>query len=87
MLDQLITLLEQNEMFTPSTLNEYWDGTVLTVQLTFLSVVIGFFLAVPLAIMRTSQYVWLSRGIWVFTYVFRGTPLLIQLYLIYYGVT
>ncbi|SQD78201.1 ABC transporter permease [Moritella yayanosii] len=87
MLDQLIALLEQNEMFTPSTLNEYWDGTVLTVQLAFLSVVIGFFLAVPLAIMRASQYVWLSRSIWLFTYVFRGTPLLIQLYLIYYGVT
>jgi arginine/ornithine transport system permease protein len=87
MFDQLSILLEQNEMFTPGTLLQYWDGTVLTVQLTFISVIIGFFLAVPLAIIRTSDYVWLSRSIWLFTYIFRGTPLLIQLYIIYYGVT
>ena len=87
MLEQLNALLAQNEMFTPATLAEYWQGTVLTVQLTFISVVLGFFIAVPLAVIRASQWRWLSRAVWLFTYVFRGTPLLIQLYLIYYGVT
>lgn len=87
MFEQIIALLEQNEMFTPETIAEYWDGTVLTIQLTFLSVVLGFFLAVPLAIIRTSNKRWLSRSVWLFTYVFRGTPLLIQLYIIYYGVS
>jgi len=87
MLEQITEILSGNEMFTPATLAEYWQGTVLTVQMTFLSVVIGFFIAVPLAIIRASHLVWLSRFIWFFTYIFRGTPLLIQLYIIYYGVT
>lgn len=80
-------LLAQNEIFTADTLYQYWDGFVLTTQLTFVSVLIGFFLAVPLAMIRISHYKWLSRAVWLFTYIFRGTPLLIQLYIIYYGVT
>lgn len=86
-MDALIAILENNDIFTPRTLLHYWDGFVTTVQLVFLSLVIGGVLAVPLALMRSSSNPWLSRPVWVYTYVFRGTPLLIQLYLIYYGVT
>ncbi len=65
----------------PSLLN----GLVLTVQLTVISVPIGLCLALPLGIIRASSNSWVSRLIYLYTYVFRGTPLLIQLFLIYYG--
>ncbi len=86
-MDALIALLESNDIFTPNTLMQYWGGLVTTVQLVFLSLVIGGVIAIPLAIMRASENPWLSRPVWVYTYVFRGTPLLVQLYMIYYGVT
>jgi arginine/ornithine transport system permease protein len=43
-------------------------------------------MAVPLAIGRGSSRRWISVPIFLYCYVFRGTPLLVQLYLIYYGV-
>ena len=78
--------LDQNDIFTTMTLLEYWTGLVHTVQLVFLSLLIGLVVAVPLAILRTNPRWWVSGPIWVYTYLFRGTPLLIQLYIIYYGV-
>lgn len=77
--------LSHNDIFTPATFAQYWQGLVQTVQLVFVSLVIGIVLAVPLAIGRASGRIWLSGPIWVYTYVFRGTPLLIQLYIAYYG--
>lgn len=79
-------LLSGNEIFVGSTIMEYWGGLVTTVQLVFLSLVLGLILAVPLAIFRTSRNPLINGPIWLFTYVFRGTPLLIQLYIIYYGI-
>ncbi|MCG6659140.1 ABC transporter permease [Halomonas campisalis] len=79
-------LLDGNLIFTPQTLGYYWDGLVVTVQLVFVSLLIGLVLAVPLAIGRSSGRRWISLPIYAYTYVFRGTPLLIQLYIIYYGV-
>ncbi|MEP1703544.1 MAG: ABC transporter permease subunit, partial [Marinobacter sp.] len=37
------------------------------------------------AIMRTSKNPLINGPVWFYTYIFRGTPLLIQLYIIYYG--
>ncbi|GAA3928780.1 ABC transporter permease [Litoribacillus peritrichatus] len=85
-MESLIALLEQNEIFNPQTLLHYWDGLVMTVQLVFLSLVVGALISVPLAVLRSSDNPWISKPIWVYTYIFRGTPLLIQLYIIYYGV-
>ncbi|MGJ7459783.1 ABC transporter permease [Halomonas sp. MA07-2] len=79
-------LLAGNAIFTAQTIGYYWDGLVTTTQLVFLSLVIGLVLAVPLAIGRSSGRRWISLPIYLYTYVFRGTPLLIQLYIIYYGV-
>jgi arginine/ornithine transport system permease protein len=78
-------LLAANDIFTLATFGEYWKGLVATVQLVMLSLVIGLILSFPLALIRASDKVWLSRPIWLFTYIFRGTPLIVQLYLIYFG--
>lgn len=50
-----------------------------------LSLAGGLLLAVPLAVVRTVFLGWPSRLVWLYTYVFRGTPMLVQLFLIYYG--
>ncbi|KEZ77476.1 ABC transporter permease [Salinisphaera hydrothermalis] len=84
-LAQVAPFLSHNTIFTPATLAAYWGGMVTTVQLVFISLVIGIVLAIPLAIGRASHRVWISGPIWFYTYVFRGTPLLIQLYIAYYG--
>ncbi len=61
------------------------EGTWITIQITGLSVLIGLCLAVPLALMRVSR----NPALWVPVYggifYFRGTPLLVQIFLIYYG--
>ena len=61
------------------------DGALITIQITGLSVLIGFLLAIPLAIMRVSRLRILWMPVYVFTFYFRGTPLLVQMFLIYYG--
>lgn len=86
LMTQLEALLADNSIFTLQTLSYYTQGLTVTVQLVFLSLLIGLVLAVPLAIGRSSKRLWLKWPIFAYTYVFRGTPLLIQLYLIYYGV-
>ena len=86
LLDRLDGLLANNSIFTLQTLSFYGDGLVTTVQLVFLSLIIGLVMAVPLAIGRSSRHGIIKWPIFLYTYVFRGTPLLIQLYLIYYGV-
>ncbi|MFD1007691.1 MULTISPECIES: ABC transporter permease [Oceanisphaera] len=63
----------------------YWQGFYTTVWLVAVSLFIGLLVAVPLGIFRNSSN-WLLKGpAWAYIYFFRGTPLLIQLFLIYYG--
>ena len=61
------------------------DGVWLTLELVFLSGIIGIIVAVPLALMRTSKNLWISGVPWAYIYFFRGTPLLVQIFLVYYG--
>ncbi|WP_343561054.1 ABC transporter permease [Kiloniella sp. b19] len=63
----------------------YLEGLVVTLWLVGLSVLIGFALALPLSIMRTSKNQFINKPVWAFTYFFRGTPLLVQMFMIYYG--
>ena len=61
------------------------DGTIQTLWMTALSVLIGLSLALPLALMRVSHNPLLRWPVYGYIFYFRGTPLLIQIYLIYYG--
>lgn len=60
-------------------------GAWLTVQLTALAMAAGTALALPLAVMRTSRYGWLRAPAYGYVFFFRGTPLLVQIFLVYYG--
>lgn len=61
------------------------DGALLTVELVVISCLVGFVIAVPIALMRSSQNWWVRNVPLVYTFFFRGTPLLVQLFLFYYG--
>ncbi|MGO1246045.1 MAG: ABC transporter permease [Oceanisphaera sp.] len=63
----------------------YWQGFYTTLWLVGVSLIIGLLIAVPLGICRNSRYWVLKVPAWAYIYFFRGTPLLIQLFLIYYG--
>ena len=63
----------------------YLSGAWTTLKLLVLALVLGLAAALPLAMLRSLPNPWLSRPVWAFTYVIRGTPLLVQLFLLYYG--
>ncbi|TEL11410.1 ABC transporter permease [Pseudomonas aeruginosa] len=63
----------------------YFDGLLVTLKLLSISLLIGLLLAVPLALMRVSKRPLVNFPAWLYTYVIRGTPMLVQLFLIYYG--
>lgn len=63
----------------------YAEGLKNTVILVSLSLITGLLLAIPLAVIRTSKSYLAQAPVRVFVYFFRGTPLLIQMYIIYYG--
>ncbi len=60
-------------------------GMWMTLTLTVLSVAIGFNLGLGLAIMRGSDNSWVSGFARSYSFAMRGTPLLVQIFLIYYG--
>ena len=77
-------------------IQEYWrnylytdgyrtTGVAITLWLLVVSIGVGFCLSVPLAVARVSKNLWLSGVVWLYTYVFRGTPLYVQLLLCYTG--
>lgn len=60
-------------------------GLGLTLQLLFISSFIGLALAVVILLMRISGRWFLSAPAAIYIYVFRGTPILVQIFVIYYG--
>ena len=66
-------------------LPQYAGGIRTTLVLLVISLSSSFLLAIPLAVARVSPRPWLSRPVWLYTYVLRGTPLLVQLFIIYHG--
>jgi len=62
------------------------SGLNLTIQLVTISLFIGFCLAIGLALLRLSNNTFLSFFAKTYVFYFRGTPLLVQIFLIYYGI-
>ncbi len=63
----------------------YGHGALVTLALLALSLGIGMVFALPLAMLRSLPSPWAWRPVWAYTYVIRGTPMLLQLFLLYYG--
>ncbi len=60
-------------------------GVPVTLTLVAASLVLGFVFAVVLAQMRLSKNVLVTKFAYAYVYIFRSTPLLVQIFLIYYG--
>lgn len=65
----------------------YFAGLLTTLELLGIALVFGLLAALPLGLMRVSKKPWVNMPAWLYTYVIRGTPMLVQLYLIYYGLS
>ena len=61
------------------------QGIPLTLQVVIIATMLGFILAILVALMRISGRGILSIPAYYFVYLIRGTPLLLQLYFVYYG--
>lgn len=61
------------------------DGAWVSLQLIVLSVVLGGIVALPIALARISPNRWISSLPYAYIFFFRGTPLLVQIFLVYYG--
>lgn len=77
------------EVWNPALFDRYFpaymSGLWVTLQLVLISIVIGAILSVPIAYGRMSSNRWLGGFAYGYVYFFRGTPLLAQTFLIYYG--
>ena len=62
------------------------SGLNLTIQLVTISLFLGFCLAIGFALLRLSNNTFLSFFAKTYVFYFRGTPLLVQIFLIYYGI-
>ena len=60
-------------------------GIGLTFELLFLSLALGTVLGIFLLILRISGRWYLAVPTMVYIYIFRGTPILVQIFIIYYG--
>ena len=70
-------------------LTDYWpdflEGTWLTVQLVVICGILGLLIAVPVALARLSENRALRWSATAYSLFFRGTPLLVQIFLVYFG--
>jgi len=61
------------------------NATFLTIELTLLSLFFGIFVGIFFAILRVSKNKFLYYISYYYSYIFRGTPLLVQIFIIYFG--
>lgn len=73
--------MEKIERYGP----RYLDGLATTLILTVTSVGLGALLSLPVAFARMSKRSVLSAPAYAYVYVFRSTPMLLQIFLVYYG--
>ena len=61
------------------------SAAVITLKLLSVSLIIGLFIGLFFAILRINKNIFISKFAYGYSYVFRGTPLLVQIFIIYFG--
>jgi polar amino acid transport system permease protein len=77
--------MEQISLFIERVLPVLWQGTIITLQLASVSLLLGMALGLPMGVLRVYGPSWARRLVSLYVLVFQGTPLLVQLFIIYYG--
>ena len=60
------------------------NATLITLKLVSMSLILGIFLGIFFAILRTGKNKFLKSLSYYYSYIFRGTPMLVQLFIIYF---
>ena len=61
------------------------SATLVTIKLLSASLFFGLFIGLLFAILRLSKNIFVNKFAYGYSYVFRGTPLLVQIFIIYFG--
>ena len=61
------------------------SATLVTLKLLSLSLIFGLVLGLFFAILRLNKNIFLNKFSYFYSYIFRGTPLLVQIFIIYFG--
>ena len=61
------------------------SAAVITLKLLSVSLIIGLFIGLFFAILRLQKNILINKFAYGYSYVFRGTPLLVQIFIIYFG--
>ena len=61
------------------------NASVITIKLLSLSLFFGLFIGLFFAVMRMSKNIIFNKFAYGYSYLFRGTPLLVQIFIIYFG--
>ena len=61
------------------------SAAVITLKLLWVSLIIGLFIGLFFAILRLNKNIFINKFAYGYSYIFRGTPLLVQIFIIYFG--
>ena len=61
------------------------NAAVVTLKLLSVSLIVGLFIGLSFAILRLNKNIFINKFAYGYSYVFRGTPLLVQIFIIYFG--
>ena len=61
------------------------NAAVITLKLLSVSLIVGLFIGLLFAILRLNENIFINKFAYGYSYVFRGTPLLVQIFIIYFG--
>ena len=61
------------------------NAAIITLKLLSVSLIIGLFIGLLFAILRLNKNVFVNKFAYGYSYLFRGTPLLVQIFIIYFG--
>ena len=68
-----------------NSLTKLLSAAVITLKLLSVSLIIGLFIGLIFAILRLNKNTLINKFAYGYSYVFRGTPLLVQIFIIYFG--
>ena len=61
------------------------NATLITLKLLSVSLILGLFIGLGFAILRMNNNKLINKFAYGYSYIFRGTPLLVQIFIIYFG--
>ena len=61
------------------------SAAVVTLKLLSVSLIVGLFIGLLFAILRLNKNIFINKFAYGYSYIFRGTPLLVQIFIIYFG--